>query len=214
MNKNISFILNIVLAIAVAVLYYLHFTSKTACTAENNTTSDSTGTAKPIVKLPREIKASKIVYVNTDVLNENYQYVKELTAEAKRKQASLESSYQKKAKQFQDRYQELQQKASQGLLSENQQRDAQIEMEKSKGELDQMQEQEQQLMEQLQMENIKVYKSISEYLTEYNKHSQYNYVLAYSATTISPVLVANDSLDITAEILEGLNAQYNARKGK
>lgn len=214
MNKNLSLTLNIVLAVAVAVLYYLHFTSKATCATDGASTADSTATKKPLVQLPKEIKASKIVYVNTDVLNENYEYVKELTAEAKRKQATLANAYQKKEKEFQDRYMELQQKASQGLLSENQQKEAQVEMEKRKGELDQMQGQEQQLMDQLQMENLKVYKSISEYLNEYNKHSQYNYVLAYSSTTISPVLAANDSLDITAEIVQGLNAQYKAKKGK
>ena len=213
MNKNISLALNIVLTIAVAVLFYLHFTSKATCTADGSST-DSTAAAKPVVQLPKEIKASKIVYVNTDVLNENYEYVKELTAEAKREQASLENVFQKKEKEFQDRYQELQQKAAQGLLSENQQKEAEEEMVKRKGELDQLQGQEQQLMQQLQVENAKVYKSISEYLNEYNRHSQYNYILAYSGTTISPVLAANDSLDITAEILEGLNTQYKARKGK
>ena len=213
MNKNISLALNIVLAIAVAALYYLHFTSKTACTADV-ATNDSTAAAKPVVQLPKEIKSSKIVYINTDVLNDNYEYLKELTADAKRQQTSLANAYSKKEKEFQDRYQELQQKAAQGLLSENQQKAAQEEMEKRKDALDQMQLQEQQLMQRLQLENAKVYKTISEYLDEYNKHSQYNYILAYSATTLSPVLAANDSLDITAEILEGLNAQYKAKKGK
>jgi outer membrane protein len=214
MNKNISLALNVVLTIAVAVLYYLHFTSSATCTAEGGTGTDSASSAKTTVILPKEIKASKIVYVNTDVLNDNYEYVKDLTAEAKKKQMALEGIYQKKGKELQDRYQELQQKASQGLLSENQQKEAQQELEKRKNELDQLQGQQQQMMEQLQVENMKVYKSITEYVGEYNKNSKYNYILAYSATTVSPVLIANDSLDITAEILEGLNAQYKARKGK
>jgi outer membrane protein len=213
MNKNISLAINIVLGIAVAVLYYLHFTSKASCTADGTAGEDSAAVSKPIVMAPKEIKASKIVFVNTDILNEKYEYVKDLTAEAKRKQASLAAIYDKKEKQLQDRYAELSQKASQGLLSENQQKEGQVEIEKGRADLEQIQGQEQQLMQQLQMENMKVYNSISQYLNEYNKHSLYNYILAYSSTTISPVLAANDSLDITAEIVEGLNAQYKAQKG-
>lgn len=213
MNKNISLALNIVLAIAVAVLYYLHFTSKAACTADV-ATNDSTAAAKPVVQLPKEIKSSKIVYVNMDVLNDKYEYVKEVLAESKRKQGILQEQYRNKAKALQDRYQELQKKAEQGLLSENQQKEAEIELGKGREDLDRMEDKEQERLQGLQIENIKVYKTITDYINEYNKNSRYNYVLAYSPTTINPVLVVNDSLDITAEILEGLNAQYKAKKGK
>lgn len=214
MNKNLSLVLNVVLAVAVAVLYYLHFSSKTTCVANEASDTDSTAGAKPVVMMPKEIKASKIVYVNIDELNENYEYMKDLTADAKRKQASLENEYQKKGKELQDRYKELQEKASQGLMSENQQKEAQLEMEKRNNDLSQIQVDEQQMMERLQVENMKVYKSITDYINEYNKNSKYNYILAYSPTTVSPVLVVNDSLDITAEILQGLNTQYRSKKGK
>lgn len=217
MNKNnLSVALNIILAIAVAILYYLHFSSRTTCSGLEPAASvnDSSAASKPYVLLPKEIKASKIVFVNTDVINEKFDYVKDLTAVAKANQQAFESAYKKKATDLQTRYQEFQQKASQGLLSDNQTRDAQEELAKGKQELDRLEGKQQQLMDQLQRDNEKVLNTVMDYIKEYNKSSQYNYVLSYSRSAMSPVMDANDSLDITAEIVEGLNAQYKNKKGK
>jgi outer membrane protein len=213
MNKNTSLVLNVILLIAVGVLYYLHFSSGKTSSGPD-AVSDSASAVKPVVLLPKEIKASKIAYVNTDVLNEKYQYVKDISDVAKSNLEALEMSYKKKATDLQSRYEEFQQKASQGLLSENQTREAQQELEKRKEELDMMENKQQQLMNQLQVENEKVQKAIMAYIREYNKSSQYNYVLAYSDKMIGSVLLANDSLDITNDIVEGLNAQYKITKGK
>ena len=213
MNKNLSVVLNLILIIAVIILYYLHFSSDRSVTADAGIT-DSSSVSKQVVLLPKEIKASKIVYVNTDVLNENYQYVKDLSDVAKSNLQSLETAYKKKAAEFQNVYSDFQQKASQGLLSENQQKAAQEELEKRKAELEQMEGKQQQLMDQMQRENEKVFKAIMDYIKEYNKNSQYNYVLAYSDKIVGSVLLANDSLDITNEIVAGLNAQYKTSKGK
>jgi outer membrane protein len=218
MNKNnLSVALNIILAIAVAVLYYLHFSShSTTCPGEGEMTvnKDSSASSKPMVLAPKEIKASKIVFVNTDVINEKFEYVKELSSAAKANQQSFENAYKKKATDLQNRYQEFQQKASQGLLSDNQTRDAQEELAKGKQELDQLEAKQQLLMEQIQRDNEKVLNTVMDYIKEYNKSSQYNYILAYSRSAMSPVMDANENLDITNEIVEGLNAQYKSKKGK
>lgn len=214
MHKNASLLLNVLLTIAVIILYYFHFSSGSSSVSPAITTVADSATTKPVVLLPREVKASKIVYINTDVLNEKYLFVKELSDVAKANLQALESAYKKKANDFQERYAEFQQKASQGLLSENQTKDAQQELGKRKEELDQMEAKQQQMMEQMQRDNEKVLKTVMDYIKEYNKSTQYNYVLAYSNNAMSPVLVANDSLDITNEIVEGLNAQYKIKKGK
>jgi len=213
MNKNASLVLNVILLIAVAVLYFLHFSSGKSVAVETAAV-DSTAAVRPPVLLPKEIKASKIAYVNTDVLNEKYQYVKDISDVAKSNLQTLEANYKRKATDMQNRYAEFQQKASQGLMSENQTKEAQEEIGKRREELEMMEAKQQQLMDQLQVENEKVQKNIMEYIKEYNKSSQYNYVLAFSDKIIGSVLLANDSLDITDEIVEGLNAQYRAKKGK
>ena len=214
MNKNFSIILNVILIIAVAVLYYLHFsTCNNTCTSTKSS-ADSTVAAKPIVMAPKEIKASKIVYINSDVFNEKSEYVKELTADAQNKQQRLESVYQKKGQALQQKYADFQQKASQGLLSENQTKSAQEELARDKEELDKMEMQLQALEEEFQKSNEEVRKTLVDYIKEYNKTGRYNYILTYTSAPGGMLLLADDSLDITNEILEGLNAQYRAKKKK
>lgn len=213
MNKSFSTVLNAVLLVAVAVLYYLHFSSQPSAATANNS-NDSLAATKPIVIPPKDIKASKVVYINSDILNEKYDFVKDLTASAQARQQKLESTYQAKAQKLQQDYADLQQKASQGLLSENQSAAAQEDLMKRKEELDAMETQLQSLVDEIQKSNEEVRKTVVDYVKEYNKNGQYNYVLTYSDSPGGIIIMANDSLDITNEIVEGLNAQYRAKKGK
>jgi outer membrane protein len=212
MNKNVSIGLNIVLFVAVAVLYYLHFTKcGNNCSADNAVT-DSVALSKPVVLAPKDIKASKNVYVNLDILNEKYQFIQDLSASAQAEQRALETKYQTKGQKLQDDYTAFQQKAQQGLLSENQISAEQEAFAKRKEELDQLELQSQGLMEKIQQRNEEANANLREYIREYNKNSHYDYVFAYSNSPLSQVLLADDSLDITNEILEGLNNQYKNTK--
>ncbi|MBK7184023.1 MAG: OmpH family outer membrane protein [Bacteroidetes bacterium] len=213
MNKNFSVILNVVLAIAVAVLYYLHFSSPSAATAEVDGT-DSTTAAKPIILDPKDIKASKIVYVNLDILNEKYEYLQDVSASAKAEQRSLESQYQTKAQKLQDDYVAYQTKAQQGLLSENQAKGEEEALMKRKEELDQLELKNQALMEKIQAKTDEMNENMKAYIKDYNKNTNYDYVFGYSNSPLSQILMVDDSLDITQEILDGLNAQYREKKGK
>ena len=212
MNKNLSIILNVILLIAVTILYLLHFSSAGKSTSDY--VADSTASIKPIVMSPKEIKASKIVYVNSDVLNEKYDFVKELTAAAQAKQQRLEAAYQAKGQKLQQDYADYQQKASQGLLSENQTKEAQDDLTKRKAELDQMESQLQALVEEIQKSNEEVRQTVVDYIKEYNKNGTYNYILTYTSGPGGILVYANDSLDITNEIVKGLNEQYKIKKGK
>ena len=210
MNK----IFNIVLAVAIVILYILHFTGGHTATPAETKTKDSITALKPIVQLPKQIKASKIVYINSDVMNEKYEFVKDLTSDAQKRQGRLEDAYQTKGQKLQEDVADYQQKASQGLLSENQRATVEEGLAKRKEELDQMQYDLQALMDELQKKNEEVRKTVIDYVKEYNKTSQYNYVLTYTSGPGGIVLLANDSLDITNEIIDGLNAQYKAKKKK
>ncbi len=210
MNKNYSLILNVVLLIAVGVLYYLHFTScNSSCGVADG---DSTTVSLPAIKMPKEIKASKVVYINSDVLNEKYEFVKDLTADAQAKQKRLEANYQNKAQKLQQDYEAFQQKANAGLMSENQIKTAQDDLMKRKEELDNMQLQLDALLEEVANANEQVRQNVIDYIKEFNKGGQYNYIMTYTDAPGGIILLANDSLDITSEIVEGLNSRYKALK--
>jgi len=212
MNKNISLILNGILIIAVAVLYILHFTCSQTNVSEVN--SDSTQVNKPIILSPKEIKESKIVYVNLDVLNEKYEYIKEVSTSAKADQKALENQYRTKAQKLEEDYAIFQQKAQQGLLSENQINTEQEAFMKRKEDLDQLEYKNQALMERIQEKTDEMNENLKAYIKEYNKQSNYQYVFAFSSSPLSQLLLVDDGLDITQEILDGLNAQYRASKAK
>jgi outer membrane protein len=80
--KNISIILNIVLLIAVAVLYYLHFSGNKTVSA----TSDS--------NIPSDIR---IAYVNSDSIAKHYDYLKETRNVMEAKTQRMDQDFQKRA---------------------------------------------------------------------------------------------------------------------
>lgn len=211
MNKNLSLLLNVVLLVAVAVLFYLHFSSAPATTDAAADGTDSAALAQPVVLAPKEIKSSKIVYVNIDVLNENYEYLKDITAAARTKQSSLESQYETQGRKLQEDYMLFQQKVQQGLLSENQANAEQEEFMKRKEKIDALEMESQKLMEKIQEQSEQANQNLKKYVADYNKNSNYTYVFSYSEA-VPIIILADPSLDITKEILDGLNAQYKADK--
>lgn len=213
MNKKVSIALTIVLFLAVGFLYYLHFSCNQSCTAPEASAGDSAAAAKPVVAAPKDIKESKIVYVNIDVLNEKYEYLKDISSAAKSEHTSLQNQYQVKGEKLQKDYEEFQQSAQGGLLSENQIAQKQEEFAKRKEDLDQLQMKADDLMAKIQDESFKAMENVKNYIAEYNKKSNYDYVVAYSDNPgTTQLLLANPAYDITAEILDGLNAQYQAEK--
>lgn len=212
MNQTFSGVLNIILVIAVAILYFLHFSNPSS--TELAVATDSTAVEKPIVKAPTDIKASKIVFVNLDVLSEGYDFLKDVSASAQAEQNSLQTQYQSKGEKLQQDYMAFEQKAQGGLLSDNQIQTEQEKFAKRKDELDQLQMKSEALGEKIQARTEEARKNLTDYINEYNKTGNYNYVLTYSEGPLSPVLLADPSLDITTDILDGINAQYRAKKKK
>ncbi|MCX6296316.1 MAG: OmpH family outer membrane protein [Bacteroidetes bacterium] len=213
MNKNISLVLNVVLSIAVAILYYLHFTSNSGA-KQTADVKDSTVVAKQIVLSPTEIKASKIVYVNLDILSKNYDFLKDVSTSAQAEQNVLQTEYQTKGQKLQQDYADFQEKENKGMMSDNQISGEQEKFAARKDELDQLQLKSDALGEKIQARTEEARKNLTDYIKEYNKSGNYNYVLAYSEGPLSPVLLVNDSLDITKDILDGINARYKESKGK
>jgi len=85
--KNLSIVLNVVLFVAVIVLYVLYFSGHKS--PETAMTSKVAGTAD----------ATKIVYINTDTLLNNYQLAVELNEAFLKKQEDRRTELNIKAKQ-------------------------------------------------------------------------------------------------------------------
>jgi outer membrane protein len=210
--KQTSLIINIVLIAAVAVLFYMNISLKKNV--------EALGGANPaaVLQTPATLAASnvnlkdaKIAYLNIDSLDYKYQYIVDNSKEYADKQMALESQLNSMAAKFQADYQDFQQAAQAGVRGE-------AELNKQKGQLEQQQydvaakqKQLENLGEEVAKKRGDMLKKVSDFITRYN-NSKYDYILAYTTANISSVLYAKPGLDITKEIVDGLNSEYKTQK--
>ena len=118
MNR-ISLLINIVLAAAVAVLYYLHFSSPAQTAPTDNSKLKSDSIVKTISTTQAQ-KESRIVYLNIDTLFEKYEYYKKVSDEANGTLKAFESNYERSVTAFQQKYQDYVDKAGAGMYTKEQ----------------------------------------------------------------------------------------------
>ncbi|TNE60717.1 MAG: OmpH family outer membrane protein [Bacteroidetes bacterium] len=195
MTKNISLVLNAVLLLAVAHLYYLHFSSA------------STEAEKPaaIVPPPSENGGVKIAYVDADTLDAKYEWLKEQKKALEKRVESAERSMGAKKDKLLSDMAAFEQKAQSGTVPR-------ADLEKEYTALMERQqklaEEEARLGKQLADEQRdamnKLMANVEEKLKSLQSQIGYDYILSYSKGG-GQVLLANDSLDITYQVLDLLN---------
>lgn len=212
MNKYFSIVVNVVLIIAVAVLYYLHF-QKPASVASAVSESDSTYT--PPVFIPEnEIKQEGIVFINTDTLLKYYDFYKVSIKSLESRQKRAENTLAAAANAIQGEAMEFQKKAQEGAFS--QEEGARKEQELMSKQQQFMANKETQmgvLVAEEQKISEQLNKKVQDYVKRFCKGKRYQFVLGYTGQT-SNILFKNDSLDITQPVLKGLNEEYRAANKK
>lgn len=201
--KKSALILNIVLAVAVVALYILYFTGigghkKSAVKA------DFSGNVKA---------GSDIYYVQIDSVIANYDMAKDLADQLETKFNSSDAALKTRQDAYQKDVNDYQYKIQRGLVTRA---DAQgIEQQLMAKQQDLMKLQQDltnEINEQQVVMNRQVINAIMEYMKENSTEFNYKYVLGTSFG--GNILYANDSLDITRTITEGLNLQYKSEKEK
>ena len=195
--KNISLALNIVLAIAVAVLYYLHFKGGSCCKNEESA-----------VIMPKG-GSSAIAFINTDTLLNHYEYYKQLKSSMEEKARRSESEMQGKMTALQAEAQVYQQKGASMTMEQRAATEEGL-MKKQQ----QLMQRKEELGQQLAEEEQKLVKDLYEKLTGFLKKANADKGFQYVLSKNGPILLANDSLDITKQVIEGLNKDFEATKKK
>ncbi len=191
MNNNTSLIWNIVLTLAVAVLFFLHFSSKPS--------------AGSVAADGSVVAGRKTVYVQVDSLLTNYDFFKDTKKDLESKSFQLENELNQKGKSLQNEVAFFQQKAQ--TMTPEQARSTEAQLMKKQQDLMTYRDQSaQSLAQEEAMKNEQLYKNIREYITKYNQENGYEYVLGYSLG--GGILFANPSLDVSKKIIEGLNKEY------
>ncbi len=195
--KNLSLILNIVLIIAVGVLYFLHFMGH-----GNTGHSSNAGSSLAAGEVT-------LAYVVEDSLLKNYELFKELTAQLEKKQAELERTYTSRAQSLQTEIDNF--KTTSGNMTINQARAVEEDLMRKQQNLYQYQESlGQQFMTEQSKVNDQLFQKVADYLKKYSLQMGYHVVLNFKRGT--GMLYGSDTLDITKSVTDGLNAEYTAEK--
>ncbi len=194
--KNASLILNVILTIAVAILYYLHFKDHQPDTVST-------------VKAPIEARGKNIVYVNVDSLLTKYDYFKDTQKVLESKRFQLENDLASKGKNLQNKVAFFQQRAA--TMTQEQGRATEASLQKEQQDIIAFRDRAaQNLAAEEQTKNKQLYDQIFEYLKKENAQNKYEFVLGY--TKGGGILFADQSNDQTSRILAGLNKEYGAKQ--
>jgi outer membrane protein len=150
--------------------------------------------------------ANKIAYVNIDTLEAKYELLKSKREDFKARQIQMEGELQSSYQKMQADAIEVQKKAQANTLTQSEYEAAQ----KRLGQMQQsLETRKQSLTEQLVKEqddfNKDLKTRLDAFLEEYNKTKQYDYIMSYSAVG-SSILYVNKQLDITKDVVDGMNA--------
>lgn len=191
--KNLSLALNAVLLVAVGILFFLHFSSgKPESSAGSANAGDLT-----------------IAYIKSDSVLKYYEYLKVNKVVLEEKTKKMDQDYRNRAIGLQNEIAAYQRNVSSMTLG--QVRATEEDLGKKQQNLQMFQQSlGQQLMEEEAKLNKELYERITTYLKKYGKDKGLQIVLKYDPT--SDVLFAGDALDISQDVITGLNAEYQQEK--
>lgn len=197
--KGSSIVVSVILFVAVAILYVLHFTAGNSAMAEtageNNALASDGGL--------------RIAYVKADSIILNYDLAQDLHDDFSKKQEAYTSEYGTKRQTFEKEAAAFQEKLQRGgFLTEQraiQERDRLVGKEQEILKLDQ--ELSAKLMDIQQTNNSKVLDNLIDYLKRYNETANYDYIF-----NSADVLIGPETENITATVLKAMNEEYAKTK--
>lgn len=186
--KNLSLALNVVLIAAVGFLYYKVYSKP--------------GT--PAITTQHALPESAIVFVNSDSLLNNYDLFNVLKINIEAKQDSIDRLLKGRANDL-EREIQIYQKQAIGMTDMEKQQTEERLMQKQQALMQLKEELLGMLGDEEAALNDSIHNNLIGYLREFNTIKNYNYILGYQKG--GGILLANDALDITGVVLEGLNAR-------
>ena len=197
--KGTSLIVSIVLFVAVAVLYVLHFTG-----GESN----GGGVSEHRVS-NGDNSGLRIAYVKADSIILNYNLSQDLHDDFTKKQEAYTTEYGTKRQTFEKEAAAFQEKVQRGgFLTEQraiQERDRLMGKEQEILQLDQ--DLSTKLAELQNANNQQILDSLMNYIEELNVDRKYDYIF-----NASNILIGDEAHNLTSEVLQALNERYSSTK--
>lgn len=201
--RNFAIILNVLLNVAVISVCLI------SCNSQNGTKSAVQTTA-----VAEKGAGAKIVYINTDTLMSKYLLAVELNEKFLKTQEERRTELNIKAKSLDQEANEFQRKLeNNGFLSEARAIDARDKLLIQQENLRRLQQEmiDKTAREQNEL-NKQLFDKLTVFLKKYSAEKGFDIVL--STQLGGNVLFSVDGFDITGEVVERLNEEYNKEKGK
>ena len=198
--KKISVAMYVVLFVAVAVLFVLHFT----------------GGKKPASAVSQSVSgapAGSLAWVNIDTVIVYFDMATDKKNDLIAKQKNAEAELNSKGEAYQRGVNDYQDKVNKGLITRATAQQTEQGLYQQQQELVNLRDKLQQdLMEEQQVMNRQVIDYITKFLEQHKTDYNYQYILGKSFGSV--VLYSEAGLDITKQVLEALNKQYATEKKK
>lgn len=154
----------------------------------------------------------KIAYVEIDSLMSQYQFCKDYTLELTKKGENIRATINQKARNLDSEAQDFQRKIQNNAFTQERAQQEQARLVKMQQDLQALQER---LSNEFDAETAKynnaMRDSITSFLKAYNKSKGFNIILSKAGDNM---LLADPALDITNEVVAGLNKRYTPAKKK
>lgn len=200
-------IVNCILLVGLILIYIFHFTGIGAKGGKSNANASSAVAVSE--------GGLRIAYVNTDTLMAKYQYAIELKQKVEQA-AEKQAAFAKQEEELQAELQNYQKNGDKLTLAQQQEKERDLKARYEK--LARLEQQYANTLPQeqkkLQDESDKMTNAVYNFIREYNEaNQQFDYILSKSFTS-SPILYGKEVMDITDEIIKGLNDEYDKVKSE
>jgi len=198
------------IAIAAATLLNLGLWAWTNF-VKDDSKSSSSQPVKTVVSKDGKASVPTTVWVNSDTLLERSEYYKAVKDSLEKEEKRVEADLLQREAKLRQAVQAFQEKAQSGALNSSQaqleegnlQRREQEFVQYREAQIGKAEKRRGQVVDRLQGQ-------VDAFLAEYNKEKHYPYILGYRKA--GDLLFADPTLEVTEEVLEGLNEAYRATK--
>ena len=213
--KKTTFILSATKLAAVALGLTIAVSS-----CQNNKATEASENATQAAT--QEIKAEQtdvegynntIVYVQMDVIYNQYGKAIDLGAALEKKVNNTQAEVEKRGQKLENEMKAFQDKIQKGLITRSVAEMEGQKLQQKELEFNQYaQKKQQELQEETMVTTNQINDAILTYIQKYNAEKKYGMILTNQGGV--PVISANPALDITQDIVAGLNAEYQAAQTK
>lgn len=195
--KNLPIILNIILFALVGHLYYLN---------------KSQGADQQVIVPPAsQAGGVKIAWVNSDTLNEKFLWLKQQEDALDKRIANAEANVETRQNALMKELATLNERAQGGNITQAEYEKVMGELQKKDNDLrNDAQRMEKTLADDRRKSLEEIYTKLETKLKEISGQIGYDYILSYRRG--GPIYLASDSLDITRQVLDMLNAQEEKKQ--